>query len=479
MQHIQGQERNQVILFPDVLDDYVAADNPVRFLDAFVDALDLAGLGFRHARLQETGRPPYHPGDLLKLYVYGYLNHIRSSRQLEREAGRNLELMWLLKRLTPDFKTIADFRRDNRQAVRQVCRQFTLFCRQLDLFGGELVAIDGSKFKAQNAKGRNFTQNKLKRQLKELDKKIDEYLEELDQADEEEKDTPDKPNADQLREKIEAMKRRQAELRQLEEQMKGSGQSQISLTDGDSRSMPVGGGEATVVGYNVQLSVDAKHKMIIDHQVTNEATDFGLLSQMARRSKEALGVEEMQLVADMGYYDGRQVKECLEEGITPYIPKANTSANRKRGLFTKEDFRYNQEQDRYGCPAGEALTYRFTTVEQERQIRYYSNPAACRACALKAQCTRNKGGRRLTRWVDEHLLEGMQARVRAEPEKVGLRKQLAEHPFGTIKHAMNQGYFLMRGLDKVRAEMALTVMAYNLKRAIKILGVPRMIQALA
>jgi len=366
MHHIRGSAREQLTLFPEALDEYITADNPVRFLDVFVDTLDFGGLGFRHAVLQETGRPPYHPADLLKLYVYGYLNRIRSSRQLEREAGRNLELMWLLKRLTPDFKTLADFRRDNRHAIRDLCRQFTLFCRQpvlarpgLDLFGGELVAIDGSKFKAQNAKGRNITQRKLKRQIQDLEKKIDEYLEELDQADEEEKDWPEKPNAEQLREKIEAMQQRQSELRKVEEQMKERGQSQISLTDPDSRAMPVGGGEATLVGYNVQLSVDAKHKLIVDHEVTNDVTDFGLLGQMAQRAKQALGVDEMDVVADMGYYDGQQVKECLEDGITPYIPKASTSANRKRGLFTKQDFRYDPQQDSYRCPAGETLTFRF------------------------------------------------------------------------------------------------------------------------
>jgi transposase len=473
MHHIQGSDREQLTLFPEALDDYIAEDNPVRLLDAFVETLDFRGLGFQHAVLEETGRPPYHPADLLKLYVYGYLNRIRSSRQLEKEADRNLELMWLLKRLTPDFKTIADFRRDNRQAIRQVSREFSLLCRRLDLFGGELVAIDGSKFKAQNSKGRNFTHKKLKRQIKELEKKIDEYLEELDQADEEEKDLPDKPNADQLREKIEAMKRRQ-----LEEQMRQSGQSQISLTDPDSRSMPIGGGEATVVGYNVQLSVDSKYKLIVDHEVTTDVTDLGLLSRMAERAKRALGVAEMDVVADKGYYDGQEVKACLGQDITPYIPKANTSANRKRGLFTKEDFRYDPDQDCYGCPADQSLTFRFQTTEQEREIRYYANPAACRQCPIKAQCTRNKAGRRITRWVDEHLLEAMQARVRAEPDKVGLRKLLAEHPFGTIKHSMNQGYFLMRGLEKVRAEMALTVMAYDLKRVIRILGVPRMIEAL-
>ena len=477
MEHIQGSDREQMTLFPEALDDYIARDNPVRFLDVFIDSLDLKSLGFEHLVLKETGRPPYHPADLLKLYVYGYLNRIRSSRRLETESGRNLELMWLLKRLTPDFKTIADFRRDNRRAIRQVCHEFTLFCRQLDLFGGELVAIDGSKFKAQNSKGRNFTQRKLKRQIQGLDQKIDEYLEQLDQADEEEKDVH-KPSAEELREKIEAMKGRRARLREMQDQLKESGQSQISLTDPDSRAMPVGGGEATLVGFNVQLSVDAKHKLIVDHDVTHEVTDLGLLSRMAKSAKEALGVDAIDVVADRGYYDGKEVKACLQEGITPYIEKPNTSANRKRGLFTKEDFRYDPDQDCYGCPAGQALTFRFQTVEQEREIRYYAT-RACRECALKPNCTGNQRGRRITRWVDEHLLEAMQARLQAEPEKVGLRKQLAEHPFGTIKHAWNQGHFLTRGLPNVRAEMALTVLAYNLKRAIKILGVSRMVAALA
>ena len=464
-------------LFPEALDDYIARDNPVRFLDVFIDSLDLKSLGFEHLVLKETGRPPYHPADLLKLYVYGYLNRIRSSRRLETESGRNLELMWLLKRLTPDFKTIADFRRDNRRAIRQVCHEFTLFCRQLDLFGGELVAIDGSKFKAQNSKGRSFTQHKLERQIQGLDQKIDEYLEQLDQADEEEKDVH-KPSAEELQEKIEAMKGRRARLREMQDQLKESGQSQISLTDPDSRAMPIGGGQATLVGYDVQLSVDAKHKLIVDHDVTHEVTDLGLLSRMAKSAKQALGVDEIDVVADRGYYDGKEVKACLQEGITPYIEKPNTSANRKRGLFTKEDFRYDPDQDCYGCPAGQALTFRFQTVEQEREIRYYAT-RACRECALKPKCTGNQRGRRITRWVDEHLLEAMQARVQAESEKVGLRKQLAEHPFGTIKRPWNQGYFLMRGLEKARAEMALTVLAYNLKRAIKILGLSRMVQALA
>lgn len=477
MGHIQGLARNQMTLFPEALDDYVSADNPVRFLDAFIDTLDLERLGFKHAVPEATGRPPYHPGDLLKLYLYGYLNRIRSSRQLEREGRRNVEVMWLLRRLTPDFKTIADFRKDNRDAIRQVCREFTLFCRELDLFGGELVAIDGSKFKAVNRKDRNFTKRKLEGMLRALDEKITAYLNELDECDQQEQDVH-QPTAAELREKITTMQARRAELQDIGQQLADSEETQISLTDPDSRSMFLGKGRGTQVGYNVQVSVDAKHKLIVDHEVTNAVTDQDQLSLMATRAKDALQVEEFELLADMGYYDGQEVKACLEAGITPYIPKPDTSANRKLGLYGKKDFRYDLEQDCYWCPAGEALNFRFQTTEKGRDIRYYAS-SACQRCQLRAKCTRNKGGRRITRWVDESLLEDMESRVRGDSAKMELRKQIVEHPFGTIKHSMNQGYFLMRGLDKVRAEMGLSVLAYNIKRTINILGVQHMMTALA
>jgi transposase len=477
MQHVQGTSRDQLTLFPDSVDEYIAPDNPVRFLDAFIDTLDLQALGFRHALLEETGRPPYHPADLLKLYVYGYLNRIRSSRMLEREAQRNLEAIWLLRRLTPDFKTVADFRKDNRQAIQQVSRQFTLFCRQQQLFQGDLVAIDGSKFKAVNSRGRTFTKKQLQRTIQKLDQDINRYLDEMDAADQEE--PPEKKlTAEELRQKIEDMRRQRAKAKQLEKKLKKSGQAQISLTDPDSRSMPAGGGHTTDVGYNIQVAVDPKHKLILDHQVTNHVTDRALLSSMARRAKDLLGVDHLDALADMGYYHGKEIKACLEAGITPYLPKPKTSASHKRGLFSKEDFRYDSEQDCYWCPAGQQLTFRFRTTEQRRQIKYYSTPA-CRNCALRLQCTDNKGGRRITRWLHEDLLDDMQNRVRAHPEKMKLRKRLAEHPFGTIKRAWNQGYFLTRGLQSVRTEMSLTVLAYNLKRAARVLGVPKMIEALA
>jgi len=476
MEHIQGTDRDQLTLFPEALDDYIAQDNPVRFIDAFVDYLDLRGLGFTHAIPAETGRPPYHPGDLLRLYVYGYLNRIRSSRLLEREAGRNLELVWLLGKLTPDFKTIADFRKDNRKAIRQVCRAFVLLCRDLHLFGGELVAIDGSKFKASNNRSRNITQRQLKRQLKDLDQKIDTYLHDLDDSDASEPDTP-KLSAQELREKIEALKARRGQLLELSQEMEDTGQTQISLTDPDSRSMPAGGGQVTDVSYNVQVSVDQKHKLIVDHEVTNEPTDRNLLHPMALRAQEVLGVDHLEVVADMGYANGQQVKACLESGITPYLPQANTSANSALGLFGKQDFRYDPAPDGYLCPAGEMLSFRFQTREAGRDIRTYTT-SACALCRLKPRCTRSRGNRRITRWVDEAILEAMAERVKAHPEKVKLRKCLVEHPFGTIKRHWNQGFFLTRGLTKVKAEMSLTVLAYNIQRVVKILGVPRMIEAL-
>lgn len=477
MGFIEGVNRNQLVMFPESLDEYIGEDNPVRFIDAFVDSLDLQALGFERVVPRETGRPPYHPAVLLKLYIYGYVNNIRSSRRLEREANRNVELMWLLGKLTPDFKTVADFRRDNRDAVRKVCREFTFFCRQLGLFGGELIAIDGGKFKAVNSRQQNFTQGRLKRTIDQIDAKIDRYLEELDTNDEQEPDFH-KPTAEELQEKIEALKKRKQEYAALQQQLLDSGERRVSLTDPDARSMPLGGERGTQVGYNVQLSVDDKHKLILDHEVTNRVTDQDQLSAMATRAKELLQVEQLEVLADMGYYDGKEVKACLEAGITPFIPKPHTSANTRLGLFGKQDFRYDPDNDCYCCPAGQPLAYRFQTTEKDREIRYHATPA-CKRCDLKPKCTRNKGGRRITRWVDEGLLEEMERRVRAEPEKVKRRKSIAEHPFGTIKQSMNQAYFLTRGLPSVRSEMSLTVLAYNIKRAINILGVQKMVAALA
>jgi transposase len=475
MGYVEGQDRKQTMLFPEVLEDYISEENPVRFIDVFIEGLDLLEMGFGRAVPKERGRPPYDPGDLLRLYVYGYLNRSRSSRQLEREAGRNVELMWLMRKLRPDFKTIADFRRDNAQGIKKVCREFTLWCKRLELFGGELVAIDGSKFGAVNSPKRNFTEKKLRRMIGEIDDKIDRYLKELDRQDKQEAGQQSL-SREQLKEKIERYKERRAQYEQLKRELKQSGESQISLTDPESRSMRVGHG--VEVSYNVQIVVDHKHKLVLEHEVVNEVTDQGQLSTMAKKAKETLGVETLEVVADRGYYNGEEVKACEQSGITAYVPKPNNSSNLKRGLFTKEDFIYEPVKDCYRCRAGKELSYRFNSVEQGRAVRCYEI-FGCNRCQLKSKCSINKRGRRrITRWVDEAILEAMARRVAEHPEKVELRKCLAEHPFGTIKRAMNQGYFLMRGLTKVSAETSLTILTYNLKRVINILGVRTMMEAL-
>lgn len=475
MGYIEGQDRKQTVLFPEVLDDYISEENAVRFIDVFIEGLDLSELGFLKAMPKETGRPPYDPGDLLRLYVYGYLNRTRSSRRLEIEAGRNVELMWLMRKLRPDFKTIADFRKDNAQGIKQVCREFTLWCKRLELFGGELVAIDGSKFRAVNSPKRNFTQKKLRRMLKEIDGKIEEYLKQLDQQDQQEAGQRGL-SPERLKEKIERYKERREQYEQIKSNLEQSEESQVSLTDPESRLMRVGHG--VEVSYNVQIVVDHKHKLVVEHEVSNEVTDQGQLSAMAKKAQERLGVQTLEVVADRGYYNGGEVKACEESGMTVYVPKPNNSSNLKRGLFTKEDFIYEPQKDCYRCPAGKELSYRYQTLEQGRLMRSYAI-SGCKSCELRSGCSINKKGiRSIKRWVDEAILEAMARRIADHPEKVELRKCLAEHPFGTIKRAMNQGYFLMRGLSRVAAETSLTILAYNLKRVMNILGVRTMMETM-
>ena len=475
MAHIAGTDRTQAVLLPDVLDDYVRPDNPVRFLEAFVAQLDLGALGFQRAVPAETGRPGYDPGDLLRLYLYGYLHRIRSSRRLEQETHRNVELMWLLRRLTPDFKTIADFRRDHPEALKGVGREFIVLCRQLELFGGELLAIDGSKFRAVNARDRSYTPARLATLQRDIDRTIARYLRELERQDEAEAGT-EGPSAEALQEKIAALQQRRTRYEALQQELAASGETARALTDSDSRPMMSGG--RIEVCYNVQTAVDAKHKLIVAADVTNAAGDRDQLSPMATAAQELLGGALPVVVADQGYYHGAEIKRCLEAGLTPLVPRPLTSANEARGLFTKDDFAYDLAADRYRCPAGETLTYRTTTVEVGRTIKNYRT-SACRRCGLKPRCTRNTAGRKITRWVDEHLLEAMAQRLRRDRALFAQRKALSEHPFGTMKRGMDQGYFLLKGLRKVRGEFSLTTLAYNLKRVLRLVGVPRLLDALA
>ena len=474
MHYIPGADREQAVLFPEVIDDYIAADHPVRLLDAFVTGLDLVALGFAHAQTATTGRPPYDPGDLLRLYLYGYLNRVRSSRRLEAEAARNLEVIWLLRRLKPDFKTIADFRKDNGAALKGVCREFTLLARKLDLFGGELVAIDGSKFRAQNAKDRNFSAGKLRALIAEIDTKVAAYLTELETQDQAEAAVPPRPSATELQDKIAALRQRATKYQGHLARLEQGGESQVSLTDPDARLMSQGAG--SVVAYNVQAAVDAKNKLIVTTEVTNRASDSGELGSLAIQAQETLEAKDLSAVADKGYYSGREILMCDSVGITAYVSKPLTSANTARGLFGKERFVYDPGRDVYVCPAQQELTYRFSTEEKARPIRYY-RATACQSCPLKGQCTRNQANRTITRLAFEQIQEAMAVRVAAHPEIMRARKGIIEHCFGTLKRGWGFDHFLCRGLKKVGVEMSLAALAYNLKRAINLLGVPALLTA--
>lgn len=474
MSYIEGESREQRILFPEVLDDYISEDNVVRFIDAFVDGLEMEELGFDRSAPKETGRPPYDPRDILKLYIYGYLNRLRTGRTLERECQRNLELMWLMRKLRPDFKTIADFRKDNRKAFRGVFRQFVLVCKEMGLMGGELVAVDGSKFKAVNSGQKNFSQKKLEQRLKEIDKKVERYLEEMDRADKQENQNP--VTAEELKEKIDKLKERKGRYEELLKELKASGKKQVSLTDPDSRAMALTPkGE---VSYNVQTAVDSKHHLIVEQDVTNEGLDNHQLLLMAQRSQEMLGQTDLHVVADMGYYNHEELKQCEEAGITPYVSRPIVSKNTARGLFGKEKFVYEADGDCYRCPAGERLTFRFESKERkQKKFRYYWT-TACLGCPIKAQCTTNKKFRRLKRWEHEAVVERIEKRVGANPSIMKLRQQIVEHPFGTIKFWNDQRHFLMRGLEKVKGEFSLSTLAYDIKRAINVLGVKALVAAL-
>ena len=461
------------MMFPERLEDYVAAENPVRFLDAFVGQLDLGALGFAKAQVAATGRPPYDPAALLKLYLYGYLHRIRSSRLLETECQRNVEVIWLLGKLAPDFKTIADFRKDNLKPLRAVSGQFTVLCQKLKLFGGQLLAIDGSKFGSVNARDQNFNAAKLEELIGRADARLAEYLQALDRADAAEP-TMEALDQAQLAAKIAALREKQEWHKELLAQLQDGEEKQVSVTDPDTRKMPTAQG--TIVGYNAQMAVDDKHKLIAADEVTNQVTDYQQLANVALAAKANLEIKQAEVVADAGYYNAAEVDRCVEAGITPMIPKADTSANSARGLYGKSRFRYDEKKDVYVCPAGAELTHRFNTYELGRELRYY-RASGCKTCALKKQCTRNKANRTITREANEGLMEAMAARMKAQPWKFKLRKTLAEHPFGTIKRWFGYTHFLLKGLEKVRCEWSLTTLAYNLKRVLNLVSFEKLMMA--
>ncbi len=474
---VEGEDRRQATLLPHSLEDYVTEDNPVRVIDVFIDELDLVASGFSGVVPEVTGRPSYHPATLLRIYLYGYLNRIQSSRRLERETQRNIELMWLTGRLMPDFKTIADFRRDNGPAIRAACAQFIVLCRQFDLFTRAVVAIDGSKFKAVNNRDRNFTVAKVAKRIEQVEASMARYLAALDRADRQDGEVAEAKTA-RLKEKIEGLRRQMQSLKQVGRQVEAAPDSQVSLTDPDARSMATSGKGTGIVGYNVQVAVDAEHHLIVAHEVTNVGSDRAQLASMGRKAREATGCEEVTVVADRGYYTGEEVLACEGTGVLPCVPKTLTSGNAKRGLFTGQDFIYDAKNDRYTCPAGQYLTKGKVRSDRRDNIDHYRNLTACFTCALKPRCTLDKV-KRVKHWEHEGVLDKMQARLDRMPDAMTIRRQTVEHPFATLKAWMGGTHFLTRTLEKVKTEMSLQVLAYNLKRMINIFGVRPLMKAIA
>ena len=473
---VQGADRRQPTLLPECLDDYVAEDNPVRVVDVFVDELDLKGLGFEGMTPAATGRPAYHPAMLLKLYVYGYLNKVQSSRRLEREAQRNVDLMWLTGRLAPDHKTIADFRRENGAAIQAACDQFVVLCRQLGLFGAALVAIDGSKFKAVNTRDRNFTAHKVKRRIEQVAEHIAGYLQDLATADRHEGEAAE-ARSGRLVEKIDRLRAQMAMLKVMEAQVEASPDGQVSLTDPDARAMATSGRGSGIVGYNVQSAVEGEHHLIVAHEVVMTGSDREQLASMAGKAKDAMGVEALDVLADRGYFSGEEIRACETLGVTPFVPKPLTSGAKAAGRFGKQDFVYLPGQDVYRCPAGALLPHHMTTVEKGMTLHRYWDRASCTGCRLKPQCTPSIE-RRITRWEHESVIDALQARMDLAPRAMRTRRRLVEHPFGTIKAWMGHTHFLMKRLPDVKTEISLHILAYSMKRVMAVLGTKPLMEAI-
>lgn len=476
MGYIEGEDRNQIILFPESIDEYVSDNNSIRIIDEYIQQLDLKSLHFKRAATPLMGRPPYHPKDMLKLYLYGYLNRIRSSRRLEQEAIRNLEIIWLLRKLKPDFKTIADFRKDNKKALKKVFRDFTRLCDEWELFGKELVAIDGSKFRACNSKKNNYNTKKLERHLKYLDEKIENYIQELDHHDMAEASLK-KPDAKAIAERIQQLRDRKEKYESYQRKLKQSGENEISTTDPDARLMA--NHNNVEVSYNVQTTVDAKHKLIADFKVTQKPNDLGELDNMALRAKKLFGNKTFEVLADKGYYQAKDLKKCAENGITVYITKQTYANGTKDQVFYADQFKYDPEINVYLCPAGKELHYYRARKKDGKIIGYeYRNDAACKDCKFKARCTSAKKGRSICRHADQDFLDRIDSQTKRNMKKYKLRQMIVEHPFGTIKRGWGAYFFLTKRKVSVSAEISLSFLAYNFKRAINILGTEEILRRL-
>ena len=488
-----GERRDQAKLLPARIEDYVGSDNPVRAIESFVCALDLAKLGFRHADrgAEAMGQPPYDPADLLKLYLYGYINQVRSSRRLEREACRNLELIWLMKNLRPDYRTIANFRKENWKALQAVNRGFVLLARELGLVGGAVVAIDGSFFHGDASKASIFTRRRLAEQVARLDQEIEAYGKSLEDNDAAEARQPRNDGHDDgggdgadIGAKVAALMARRSRAQADLDRLEASGETQLSVTDPDARLLVKGG--QGVAGYNVQAVVDDKHKLIVASEVVNDSSDVNQLHAMAKAATEALEAESLQVLADAGYYSSTELKACEDDGIVAYVPPPEGNGQvEKQGRFGLKNFSYDTAADAYRCPAGELLRPmpgRWPNTSGRVEFRYASRSAICKTCQLRARCLSPKASRRtIGRWEHQDVLERHRARMQsADADKLMRRRSaIVEHPFGTLKCRAGYRHFLVRGFNKVRGEWSLMALCYNFTRVLNILGFERFVACMA
>lgn len=473
--YITGADRNQNIMFPELVDEYVSEDNPVRFIDAYVNNLNLFDLGFTHSIPKQTGRPSYAPSDLLKLYIYGYLKKTRSSRQLSQLTHLNVEVFWLLKKLQPDFRTISDFRKENTEGLKRVCKEFTMLCKKLNLFGGELIAIDGSKFSAVNHNSKSVSKKDISELIQQIDKNIEEHFSNLEKQDAIEQSV-EQPSAEELQEAISKLKKHKDYISKLGDILEETGETQVSGTDPDCRKMRTGN-QGIDMSYNVQIAVDSKNKLIVAHDITNDSNDVNQLVPMADLAKKTLELEELNVTADKGYFNEEQIAECESGKIKCYIPEPQKSHNKGKGLFTHRDFIYDKTNDLYVCPAKENLLRSGTVTKHGKQTGLYKTNA-CKKCKLFSKCTTSSDGRRIYRSEYRDIIETMQIRMKENPSPSNQRKSIAEHPFGTIKHTMQQGYFLLKGKSKVAAEISMSVLVYNMKRVMNIVGIVPLLEIL-
>ena len=477
MRYIEGVNRKRRISFPEYIDDYITDNNPVRVIDAFVHSLNLKNLGFINDEMTDIGRPGYNPADMLKLFLYGYMNRIASSRRLETEAARNIELMWLLRKLKPDYRTIAEFRKQNKESIQNVFHQFVSLCKGWDLFGMELIAVDGSKFRACNSKKNNFNQKSLERKLKYIDEKLHEYMSELDQNDDNEVSNR-MPDKEEIRKKVGELKKRKETYQCYQNELKNNGNTEISTTDPDARLMSVNNNGIDVC-YNVQTVVDSKHKLVVDCDIINNPTDHGYLSKMGKRAKDVFEVDTIKVLADKGYYNTDDLKKCVKEGLITYVLKQVFSNATGEREFYSDRFKYDKERNKYLCPAGQELyLMRKSTVTEKTKKLMYKNVDACNKCQLKVKCTKSEDGRMIIRSVDQDFLDIVDKRTEENKELYRKRQMIVEHPFGTVKRGWGFSYFLTKGLESVRTEVSLAFLAYNMKRVINIMGIENILKRL-